>query len=171
MCVLMCVCGIHLCSDTQSSCIFTFLSLELSKLLCLPLHPAPVIAASLYLFLTLSRAHTHTHTIKHMHTNTFYQSRLSIAACSGEGGGTLIDRRGVSEWKAENYIFYSSLKGQTHIAVIGIFTRQPPRCIAGWREERERGGAEGKVRYKSKEEESGCDPWPFHRQIHWRRAN
>lgn len=56
--------------------------------------------------------------------------------CSGEGGGALIDRRRVSEWKADNYIFYSSLKGQTHIAVIGIFTRQPPRYNKG---ERERG--------------------------------
>lgn len=71
-----------------------------------------------------------------MHTNTLYQSQLGIAARSSEGGGTLIDRRGVSEWKADNFIFYSSLKGQTHIAVIGIFTRQPPRYNAGWREER-----------------------------------
>jgi len=52
-------------------------------------------------------------------------------------GGTLIDRRWVSEREADNYISYSSLKGQTHIAVIGIFTRQPPRCHAGRREERE----------------------------------
>ena len=53
------------------------------------------------------------------------------------GGATLIDRRWVSEWKADNYIFYRTFKGQTHIAVIGIFTRQLPRYNAEWREERE----------------------------------
>ena len=54
----------------------------------------------------------------------------------------MIGRRWVSEWKADNYIFPSSLKGQTDTVVIGIFTRQPARWNAGWGGEGEEGGAE-----------------------------
>lgn len=79
----------------------------------------------------------------------------------------------MSEWKADNYIFCCSLKGQTHIAVIGIFTRQPPRYNADRRKEREGRRSAGQDRcYIRKEIErknrgSEGDPLPFHRQMQW----
>lgn len=79
--------------------------------------------------------HTHTHICAHI-----FRQSCSCCWCMWWwwlGGATLIDRRWVSEWKADNYIFYRTFKGQTHIAVIGIFTRQLPRYNAEWREERE----------------------------------
>ncbi len=59
--------------------------------------------------------------------------------------GVLIDRRWVSEWKADNYIFYRTFKGQTHMAVIGIFTRQLLRYNAGWWGRKRGGGAQEEV--------------------------
>lgn len=63
-------------------------------------------------------AHTRAHWI-HVHT------QLSVSLFWwGWRAGTLIDRRWVSGWKADNYIFNRIFKGQTYNSVIGIFTRQ-----------------------------------------------
>lgn len=75
----------------------------------------------------------------------------------------------MSEWKVDNYISCSSLKGHTHITVIGIFTRQPPRKEEGGGG----GGAEEKdkcyISSENKRRGGGGerDPWPFHRRMQW----
>lgn len=74
---------------------------------------------------TLLWLYTQTHTHTRMHTHI--HARASLLG----GVGTLIDRRRVSQRKADNYIFYGTFKGQTYIGVIGIFTRQPPWYNAG----------------------------------------
>lgn len=54
----------------------------------------------------------------------------------GWRGGTLIDRRVVSQQRADKYIFYGTFKGQTDVAVIGIFIRR--RMYDAGEERRER---------------------------------
>lgn len=109
---------------------------------------------------TLLWLYTHPHT--HRCTHIF----MHMPACSVEDGGgeRLIDRRRVSQRKADNYIFYGTFKGQTYIGVIGIFARQAPRYNAGRGGRNREGGARGRRFYISREiRRGGGDPSPFHR--------
>lgn len=64
------------------------------------------------------------------------------------GGWLLIDRLWVSQKKVDNCIFSCSLKGQTHIGVIGIFTRRPLWYKAEWMEEADKDDMETQVLHK-----------------------